>query len=254
MGEVRSSPMLEQYRKIKRDNQGSVLFFRLGDFYEMFAEDAKEVASLLNLTLTSRNGLPMCGIPYHAAHSYIGRLLKYGKKIAVCEQVSEPTTVPGGKGRKVMERKVVEIITPGTTVDEDYLDREQPNYLAALSVKGRNCSFAYIDLSTGGFYATNFPLDASPDGAGHGPDDRGSPDRLSQELERLQVREMLVQESLLGENAGIARALCDRPGLVLNRWADWLFDMEGSRKRLERQFGVAGLKGFGLEDDSPEIL
>jgi len=238
MGETRSSPMLEQYRKIKSENRESVLFFRLGDFYEMFAEDAKEVAALLNLTLTSRNGLPMCGIPYHAAHSYIGRLLRYGKKIAVCEQVSEPAV----KGRKVMERRVVEVITPGTTVDEDYLDRAQPNYLAGLAARGRFCSFAYIDLSTGGFYATSFPADG------------GAAERLGQELERLQVREMLVQESLLGENSGVARALCDRPGLVLNRWADWLFDAEGSRRRLERQFGVAGLRGFGLENDSPEIL
>ncbi|MCL2190462.1 MAG: DNA mismatch repair protein MutS [Treponema sp.] len=242
MPETRLSPMLEQYRQIKRENQGNVLFFRLGDFYEMFAEDAKEVSALLNLTLTSRNGLPMCGIPYHAAHSYIGRLLRHGKKIAICEQVSDQIS----KGKKVMERRVVEVITPGTTVDEDYLDREQPNYLAGLSAGGRLCSFAYIDLSTGGFYATSFPLGDSPGDT--------SPDRLGQELERLQVREMLVQESLLEENPGVARALCDRPGLVLNRWADWLFDMEGSRKRLERQFGVAGLKGFGLEDDSPEIL
>ena len=232
--------MLEQYRKIKRENRGSVLFFRLGDFYEMFAEDALEVSALLNLTLTNRNGLPMCGIPYHAAHPYIGRLLRHGKKIAVCEQVSEPAV----KGRKVMERRVVEVITPGTTVDEDYLEKGRSNYLAGLSAKGGVCSFAYIDLSTGGFYATSFPLGGGP----------GSGDRLGLELERLQVREMLVQESLLGENAGIARALRDRPALVLNRWADWLFDMEGSRKRLERQFGVAGLKGLGLEDDSPEIL
>ena len=241
MAEVRSSPMLEQYRKIKRENRDSVLFFRLGDFYEMFGEDAVEVSALLNLTLTSRNGLPMCGVPYHAAHSYIGRLLRHGKKIAVCEQVS----APADKIRKVMERKVVEVITPGTTVDEDYLDRDQPNYLACLCASGGVCSFAYIDLSTGSFHATSFPLD--------GP---GVPyaDRLAQELERLQVREMLVQESLLEENSGLARAIHDRPALVLNRWADWLFDMEAAAKRLKRQFAVAGLKGFGLEDDSPEVL
>jgi len=249
MPEARLSPMLEQYRAIKRENRGNVLFFRLGDFYEMFAEDAKEVSALLNLTLTNRNGLPMCGIPYHAAHSYIGRLLKHGKKIAICEQVSDQAA----KGKKVMERRVVEVITPGTTVDEDYLDRGQSNYLAALSVKGQFCSFAYIDLSTGGFYATSFPFgDLSKEHSSQGS--LRSVDSLSQELERLQVREILVQESLLEENSCVARALCDRPGLVLNRWADWLFDMDGAKKKLERQFGVAGLKGFGLEDDSPEIL
>ncbi|GHV81937.1 hypothetical protein AGMMS49991_04950 [Spirochaetia bacterium] len=139
--------MLDQYRRIKREHQGEVLFFRLGDFYEMFSDDALEVSALLNLTLTHRAGLPMCGIPYHAARSYIARLLKLGKKIAICEQLGEPT-----KGRGVIERKVVEVITPGTTVDEDYLDKGSSNYLAALSSTAKFISFAYIDLSTGTFY------------------------------------------------------------------------------------------------------
>ena len=232
MSEAASGPMMEQYRRIKRENAGSVLFFRLGDFYEMFAEDALEVSALLNLTLTNRSGLPMCGVPYHAARSYIGRLLKLGKKVAICEQVSQSAV----KGRKVMERQVVEVITPGTTVDEDYLERGQANYLAAIAAPGSTCALAYIDLSTGSFYATSFAA--------------GS-DRLAQELERLQVREMIVQESLLEESSGVRSALLDRPGLVLNRWADWLFDRETSKTRLERQFGVSGLKGFGIDEASP---
>jgi DNA mismatch repair protein MutS len=251
MGEDRSSPMLEQYRRIKQDHQKDVLFFRLGDFYEMFAEDALEISALLNLTLTSRNGLPMCGIPYHAARSYIARLLKHGKKIAICEQLSEP-----GKGQKIIDRQVVEVITPGTTVDEDYLDRGSSNYLAALAATASatpsatapssadspvSLSFAYIDLSAGSFYATSFPLE-------------NSSERLRQELERLQAQEMLVQESLLEENEGIARALCERGSLVLNRWADWLFDREKAQTRLRRQFGLSSLKGFGLDENSPELL
>ncbi|MCL2601518.1 MAG: DNA mismatch repair protein MutS, partial [Treponema sp.] len=119
--------MMGQYRRIKRDHQGEVLFFRLGDFYEMFSDDAVEVSALLNLTLTSRAGTPMCGIPYHASRSYIARLLRLGKKIAVCEQSSE-----GGKG--LMERRVVEIITPGTAIDEDFLDKGTSNYLACLAL------------------------------------------------------------------------------------------------------------------------
>ncbi|MDR1857980.1 MAG: DNA mismatch repair protein MutS [Treponema sp.] len=236
MDDNRSSPMLDQYRRIKRDHQGDVLFFRLGDFYEMFAEDAVEVSALLNLTLTSRNGLPMCGIPYHAARSYIARLLKHGKKFAICEPLTQP-----GKGQKLIDRQVVEVITPGTTVDEDYLDRGSSNYLAALSSSGDFFSFAYIDLSTGGFFATSFPFDDSTE-------------RLRQEFERLQVRELLVQESLVEENSGIARAIHDRPALVLNRWADWLFDRDRSKKRLLKQFGVSTLRGFGLEDTSPELV
>jgi DNA mismatch repair protein MutS len=230
--------MLDQYRRIKQDHQGEVLFFRLGDFYEMFANDALEVSALLNLTLTSRNGQPMCGIPYHAARSYIARLLKCGKKVAVCEQFAEP-----GKG--LIERKVVEVITPGTAIDEDFLDKGSSNYLACLAAPGgpswRHLSFAYIDLSAGDFHATSFSRE-------------GAAEKLRQELERLQIKEMILQESLLEDNGKIAKAILDRPDLVVNRWADWLFDRERGRQRLLRQFKMASLKGFGLEDDSPEIL
>jgi DNA mismatch repair protein MutS len=229
--------MLEQYRRIKREHQGNVLFFRLGDFYEMFADDALEVSALLNLTLTSRNGLPMCGIPYHAARSYIARLLKLGKKIAICEQIAEAT-----KGKTLIDRQVVEVITPGTTVEEDYLDKGSPNYLASLALTEKNeLSFAYIDLSTGDFHVTSFPLH---EGA----------EQLRQELERLQVKEVILQESLLEEHGAIEGAVTDRTGLVVNRWADWLFDREQSRKRLEKQFGTSNLKGFGLVEGMPEII
>jgi DNA mismatch repair protein MutS len=241
MSENRSSPMLDQYRKIKREHEGDVLFFRLGDFYEMFADDAIEVSALLNLALTSRNGLPMCGVPYHAARSYIARLLKHGKKIAICEQLGPNRALEPGKGQKIIDRQVVEVITPGTTVDEDYLEQGCSNYLAALASGGGKRSFADIDLSSGGFYATSFPAE-------------NSSDRLRLELERIQAREMIVQESLLEEEPVIARALHERPGLVVNRWADWLFDIERSKKRLMRQFNVSSLRGFGLEDDSPQLL
>ena len=109
---------MDQYAAIKNQYKDEILFFRLGDFYEMFNDEAVEVSRLLNLTLTSRNGQPMCGIPYHASKIYIARLLRLGKKIAVCEQLSLPEN---GKG--LAERKVVEIITPGSTLDEDYLEQ-----------------------------------------------------------------------------------------------------------------------------------
>lgn len=231
-----SSPLIEQYRRIKKNYRDDVLFFRLGDFYEMFSEDALEVSSLLNLTLTSRNGLPMCGIPYHAARSYIGRLLRLGKKIAICEQVSEP-----GKGKGLVEREVVEVITPGTIVDEEYLDKGSSNYLAALASGPKALSFAHIDLSTGDFRTTLFPLEDALE-------------RLKRELERVQPREMIVQESLLEEWKELARSVLDRSNLVVNRWADWLFDGQRSAERLQRQFGTANLKAFGLGDDPQALL
>lgn len=234
----KTSPMLEQYRRIKKEHSDNVLFFRLGDFYEMFAQDAIEVSSLLNLTLTSRNGLPMCGVPHHSARTYIARLLKLGKKIAICEQLTEP-----GKS-KVIERDVVEIITPGTTVDEDFLDKGSSNYLCCLtsfgSRNGSSLSFSYIDLSTGEFFTTCFALNDT--------------ETLRQELERLQIKEMLIQESLLEENSQIAEAVYNRSGIVLNRWADWLFDQTQAKERLEKQFGLTNLKSFGLNDECAEII
>ena len=235
-----ASPMLEQYRRIKHEHKNNILFFRLGDFYEMFAQDAIEVSSLLNLTLTSRNGLPMCGVPYHAAKTYIARLLKYGKKIAVCEQLSAP-----GKS-KVIERDVVEVITPGTTVDEDFLDKGTSNYLACLACAFDNienitkASFSYIDISTGDFYTTSFPLNET--------------EILRQELERLQVKEMLIQESILEEEKEIASAIHDRNSIVLNRRADWLFDTVQAKERLEKQFNLVNLNSFGLNEKSAEVI
>ena len=226
--------MLEQYRRIKKQQTGNILFFRLGDFYEMFAEDAIEVSSLINITLTSRNGLPMCGVPYHAAKTYIARLLKLGKKVAICEQLTGP-----GKGSKVIERDVVEVITPGTTVDEDFLEKGSSNYLCCLALYNNKLSFSYIDLSTGDFYTTSFSKDG---------------EILRQELERLNVKEILVQESLLENEKNVASAVSDRSGLVVNRWADWLFSAEQSKERLEKQFGLVNLKSFGLEPNSTEII
>jgi DNA mismatch repair protein MutS len=234
MDASRSSPLLDQYRRIKKEQTGNILFFRLGDFYEMFAEDAIEVSALLNLTLTSRNGLPMCGVPYHAAKTYIARLLKLGKKIAVCEQLTAPEKT------KVMERDVVEIITPGTTVDEDFLDKGSSNYICCLASAGSYLSLSCIDLSTGEFFAASFLGDEI--------------ELIRQELERLSIREMLIQESLLEEEKQLAMAVYDRSGIVLNRWADWLFDPEQARERLEKQFGLANLKSFGLTNKSAEII
>ena len=147
------TPMMIQYRAIKNKYQNEVVFFRLGDFYEMFDSDAVEVSRLLNLTLTHRAKQPMCGIPYHAAKIYIARLLRLGKKIVICEQVGE---IPkGGKG--IAERKVVEIITPGTAVESEYLDGYKASYLAALSISKGRAGFAYLDVTTAAFRATSWP-------------------------------------------------------------------------------------------------
>lgn len=224
---------MKQYLSIKEKNRDSVLFFRMGDFYEMFKSDAVEVSRLLNLTLTKRHGIPMCGIPYHASQNYIGRLLKAGKKIAICEQISLPK---GGKG--IAERDVVEIITPGTVIDEDFLDKGSNNYLAALGRSGKELSIAYIDLSTGEFLTTKIGWTEKNE-------------KLKKELMRISPREIIVQESMLDDQ--IDRILSQTQA-VINRYPDWSYDIDSSRLKLERHFKVASMKGFGFSDNDAELL
>ncbi len=228
------TPMMQQYRSLKERHRDAVLFFRLGDFYEMFERDAAEVSAILGLTLTKRNGLPMCGIPYHAAGTYIPRLLRAGRKIAICEQIALPQ---GGKG--IAKREVVEVITPGTVVDEDFLDRGRNNYLASLGQIEGALSFSYIDLSTGEFAVTLL-----------GKENRF--EKLRKELARLQPSELLVQESLLEDEPETARILEERQ-ILINRYPDWSYDLGDSEARLRRLFGVTNLKGFGILPDDHAV-
>ena len=228
------TPMMAQYRSIKERFADAILFFRLGDFYEMFDRDAVEASSLLDLTLTQRAGVPMCGVPYHAAATYISRLLSAGRKVAICEQTAVP-------GKSLMSRDVQEVITPGTVLDDGLLLRASNNYLIAIARAGSAMSLAYADISTGELAATSFPFDAREQ-------------ILKRELHRLEPREVITQESLLVEDPILRDLLGEREGLLVNRLPDWSFDAEACRKRLERQLRVANLKGYGLGQGSPEIL
>lgn len=226
--------MMRQYRNIKAKHRDAILFFRLGDFYEMFEQDAAEASRLLDLTLTNRNGVPMCGVPYHAAQGYIARLLKAGRKIAICEQTHIPKA-------GLAKREVIEIITPGTIVDENLLEKTANNYLVCIGKAGEDISLSYIDLSTSDFCATHFPLSQRCE-------------RLRKEFLNLAPREVLIQESLVEEDDFVKNLLLEREGLVINRYPDWSFEFENNRNMLERQFKVANLKGFGLHERSPEII
>ncbi len=225
--------MMKQYNRIKSEHKDTILFFRLGDFYEMFFQDAASVSSILNLTLTKRNGIPMAGIPYHAAHAYIARLLKAGQKIAICEQVSEP-----GKGKGIVDRKVVQIITPGTTVEEDFLEKARNNYLASIAQTGETLSMSWTDISTGDFYVTK--LDAQ---------------NIEQELRpiflQIQPKEVIVQESLLENSSFLQQLLSDRNEVLVNRYPDWAFNTANAQERITGHFQVANLKAFGISDLDP---
>ncbi|MBN2810365.1 MAG: DNA mismatch repair protein MutS [Spirochaetales bacterium] len=228
--------MMAQYLRIKEDHRDAVLFFRLGDFYEMFHQDAIEVSRLLNLTLTQRAGNPMCGIPYHASRVYIARLLRAGKKIAICEQLTIP-----GPGKGIAERKVVEIITPGTAVEEEYLEQNVNNYLASFYVSPDGvCAYSYIDVTTGEFAGTVFS----------GPD---SPERFRKELGRIQPREILVPQSLGDSYPILAEALADQSSMLINRYPEWSYNLQSAYKRLCGAFRTASLQSFGLTEASPLV-
>ena len=236
MTENNDTPAIRQDKRIKSSHPDAILFFRMGDFYEMFDSDAKEASSLLDLVLTKRAGQPMCGIPYHAASAYIGRLLKCGKKVAICEQKGEVQ-----KGNKVMEREVTEVISPGTAIVEDYLDKKSNNYLLAIGRTPSFISIAYLDLSTGEFSAAKCP-------------DSDKKEFLRKELFRLAPGEILIQETLYAEDTEIASILDSYKRVILNRFPDWQFDMASSVDAVKRQFNVISLKGLGFEDTDPELL
>ena len=151
------TPLMAQYYDIRSKYPGIILFFRLGDFYEMFDEQAKEVSALLGLTLTARNGTPMCGIPYHAANNYIVRLLGAGKKIGICEQTSSSMD----KNTKLFERRVTRVITPGTVMEDTLLDANQANYLVSVSIHAHGWALACVEVSTGEFWANQNDQDPS---------------------------------------------------------------------------------------------
>jgi DNA mismatch repair protein MutS len=251
-----STPLMRQYSAIKKEHPNALLFFRLGDFYELFFDDAVLAARELQITLTSRNkekgmAIPMCGVPYHAAEGYISKLIRRGFKVAVCEQVEDARLAT-----KLVRREVTRVVTPGTAADSS-LNAEENNFLAAVATVGDRVGFAALDLSTGEFRATEF----AGESAGR---------RIQEELEQLRPKEMLYGSSapLLERSAGgqlgtaaapngrVARPHTDPGTAPLARvsgagWAetpldDWIFAPDHAIPLLENHFGVLSLEGFGL--------
>jgi len=216
------TPMMAQYHRLKGElPEDTLLLFRLGDFYELFFDDAKSGADILNITLTKRGSTPMCGIPFHAANNYIGKLLRAGCKVAMCEQTEE--AVPG----KLVNREVTQILTPGTHFDEQILAAERNNYLAAISHSNEMYGLAFIDLTTGDFKATE--ADSIAD--------------LRTELDRLKPAEIVLPSG----NFRISEALMGIDAVV-NEHEDWVFASDSAGYTLQEHFGVKSLDGFGLKD------
>src|SRR5713101_4163515 len=236
-----TTPLMQQYHAIKARYPHALLLFRLGDFYELFYEDAMIASRELQITLTSRNRekgqpIPMCGVPYHAAEGYLARLIRAGFKIAICDQMEQP-----GPGKKLVRREVVRVITPGTATDVALLDARENNFLASVAKhsSGSPIGLAFVDLSTGEFQATEF--------SGARADDA-----LRDELQLLRPRETLLpRPQQLFETS--KTSLLEGAGGVESRLEEWVFQGDYAGRILREQFGVAELTGFGL-DDHPHAL
>ena len=227
------TPMMQQYITIKKEHPDSILFFRMGDFYEMFNEDAKIASRVLEIALTSRNKnkanpTPMCGIPHHSSKSYIAKLIKSGNKVAICEQTEDPKFTKG-----LVKREVVRVVTPGTILDDNLLDPKQNHFLVSLYSNPKGWGFAALDITTGLFKVTEF----------YG-DDRET--LLKDEIEKFDPKEIILSENLV-TGCNKPKWLEDRDN-SLQSCEDWTFSFKDSYRLLIEHFKTSSLEGFGCED------
>ena len=218
------TPMMQQYLRIKAEHPSDIVFYRMGDFYELFFDDAKRASQMLDITLTARgkangNPIPMCGVPYHAAEGYLAKLVKQGVSVAICEQVGDPETSKGP-----VERAVVRVLTPGTLTDEALLDDRSDSLLAAIDHRDNQFGVATLDMSSGRFQLLQL----------------STTEELDNELQRLNPVEVLVSEDLIN-----IEVLDLRSGV--RRRPPWEFEIDSAQRLLNQQFGTRDLSGFGCD-------
>src|SRR5688572_848918 len=216
------TPVMQQYLRLKAQHPDVLLFYRMGDFYELFFDDAKRAARLLDITLTARGQssgqpIPMAGVPFHSVEGYLAKLVRRGESVAICEQIGDPA-----KSKGPVERQVVRVVTPGTVTDEAFLEERRDTLLAALCREGARFGLAWLELSSGRFCV----LEAAGDEA------------LAGEIERLRPAEILVAEQ--AAIAGVHAFVRERP--------PWHFDLETCTRLLREQFATQDLSGFGCAD------
>ena len=219
------TPMMQQYLRIKAQHPEVLLFYRMGDFYELFFEDARRAASLLDITLTARGQsagqpIPMAGVPFHAMEGYLAKLVRKGESVAICEQLGDPA-----KSKGPVERQVVRIVTPGTVTDEALLDERQETLLAAIARDGERFGLAWLDLAAGRFTVSQSEGNLT----------------LAAELERLKPAELLVAE-------GSGTETLDRNGTAVKTRPPWYFELASASRLLTDQMGTLDLKGFGADE------
>ncbi len=235
------TPAMKQFHKFKQKHPDCILFFRMGDFYETFYEDAKTCSKVLGLTLTSRskgkNPIPLAGVPYHAVDGYLKKMLQAGYKVAVCEQVEDPKTAKG-----VVKRDVVRIVTPGTLTDDMLLTAKEDNFLCAVSLGTKQkAAISWVDISTGHFFVQELPEE-----------------KLLDELLRLSPAECLLAdrrgELFEAETKKIIRDITQLTNAIVTERPGWYFDPYQARQRLQKHFGTATLEGFGIGDDDDGLI
>ena len=233
--ETKMTPVVRQYHDIKKKYQDTILFFRLGDFYEMFYDDAVTASKELEITLTSRNTgaltkIPMAEIPHHAADNYLARLVKKGYKVAICEQIEDPKLT-----KKLVKRDVVQVVTPGTVVDFNMLSQKSNNYLMSIYIEDKKVGISIIDISTGEFLVSE-----------NGTNDIIS--FLDNEITRLSPSEVIISEKTYNENEKIQKLFSYYPNLLVNKYYDWVFHHSYAKNKVFELFKVKSLEGFGIED------
>lgn len=225
-----TTPMMIQYNNIKKRHKNALLFFRMGDFYELFNEDARVASRVLGITLTSRsrneNAVPMAGVPHHAADSYISRLIKEGFKVAICDQIQDPREAKG-----IVERDVTRIVTPGTLTEDSLLDDKSHNYLASILIKDDMAGLSWVDLSTGKFDAEDISVK-----------------QLKDEIARINPSECLLPENFKQNGALTDDLFLDNKGLMISARPYWEFACDTGYKTLTEHFGTFSLAGFDCGD------
>jgi len=220
------TPAMAQYAAAKEQHPDALLFFRMGDFYELFFDDAKQAAKALGITLTARgkgeNAIPMAGVPVRAVDGYLQRLVHMGHRVAICEQMQDPKEAKG-----VVERAVVRVVTPGTLTEDNLLDGRRSNHLAAICHGKERCGVAWVELSTGAFFVVEC-----------------APDRLTDELARIEPAELLLSE----EHRGRDTSWLPQQRTPIAYRANYDFGAEGGTRLLQEHFEVATLRGFGIDD------
>ncbi|NOR16038.1 MAG: DNA mismatch repair protein MutS [Candidatus Aminicenantes bacterium] len=224
------TPMMEQYFRIKKEYADSLLFFRLGDFYEMFYEDAKKASAVLEIALTSRHKVPMCGVPYHAAYTYLAKLLKHGFKVAICDQVEDAAQAKG-----VVKREVVKVLTPGTALEVESTESSESTYVASLFFEKDRWGMAVIDFASGQIKTTQSDSEV----------DRN----LTDELFKFAPKEIAFPE---GQTATVNKVLTHNgmSHILKSPQEDWIFDFSQAKHSLQDHFQVKSLAGFDLTDKS----